>query len=371
MRTYKLIENNIVLINQPKLIKEFGRSTAQFICHLHYWLEKGQGILKNDIRWIYNTAKEWGEQICLSSRQVERIISKLHNLNIIKVQHFGKTNRVNYITLNYEGLNALVNASYLDKMSESDRQNVGMHNKKTKITNKEINKSEERGGALQILQTTNNKNSSKQVEQVKKNDFKIEKIDSNSSEQPQKNNLQNSNKPFKANTAKEMVDLWNDYFPKSKTDLTKDLSKNLVAAFKLKFNSDMNLWKHYLKRIESSSYLTGESFQLSLYWALKFLTIDRIGKGDFGVKEVVIPQKTEDLKAKVEAHINSLNESDRLKDVRFKIAKVIGEQSYLSWFTQVSFFEDDKGFHLKANKPFVLDYVQNVYGYLFKNSLSS
>ena len=123
MQTYKLIENNAVLVNQPKLIEEFGRSTAQFIHQLHYWIEKGQGILKNDIRWIYNTAKEWGEQICLSSRQVERIISKLHDLNIIKVEHFGKTSRVNYITLNYDALNSLVSIAtkcrgQTDKMSE-------------------------------------------------------------------------------------------------------------------------------------------------------------------------------------------------------------------------------------------------------------
>ncbi|CAO5679105.1 MAG: hypothetical protein HEEMFOPI_01225 [Holosporales bacterium] len=368
MHTYKLIENNVVLINQPKLIKEFGRSTAQFICHLHYWLEKGQGVLKNDVRWIYNTAKEWGEQICLSSRQVERIISKLQDLNIIKVEHFGKTNRVNYITLNYEGLKALVNASYLDKLSVSDRQNVGM-NKETKITNKEINKSE-RLGTSPFQQRENVSTSSQQVEQVKENNLKCKKKDdktttSNIYESSQKK-LEQQNKPLKTNTANEMIDLWNQFFPKSHATLNKDLSKNLVAAYKLKFKSDMEQWKLYLKKIESSSYLTGESFKLSLYWGLKFLTIDRIGQGDFGVKEIVVAPKIEDLKTKVEIHITSLNESDRLKAVRLKIATVIGYQSYLSWFLDVAFIEDEKGFHMKANSTFAQDYIVAHFGHLFE-----
>ncbi|CAO5681510.1 MAG: hypothetical protein HEEMFOPI_01517 [Holosporales bacterium] len=373
MQTYKLIKDSPVLINQLELMKEFRGKSSQFISQVNYWIKNGQGLLKNNKRWIYNTAKEWAEQLGVSDRQIERIIQKLKQQGVIQVEHFSKTNRVNYITLNYEKLDEILK-NRLDISSESDRQNIGIYNKKTKITNKEINKSEERAGALQILQSADQTNSSKQIEQVKKNDLKIEKIDdktieSNLCEQSKKafnSSLEQQNKPLKRNTAKEMVDLWNQFFPKSHATLNKDLSKNLVAAFKLKFKFDMEQWKHYLKRIESSSYLTGESFQLSLYWALKFLTIDRIGKGDFGVKEIIVAPKTEDLKSNVETHIASLNESDRLKDVRLKIATVIGYQSYLSWFTQVSFFENENGIHFKANSTFAQDYIMAHFGHLFK-----
>ncbi|MBP9753163.1 MAG: hypothetical protein KBD31_05095 [Proteobacteria bacterium] len=371
MQTYKIIENNHILINQPKLISLFGRAGAQLICQLHYWIAQGCGEKHNNTQWIYNTAKEWGEQIQLSERQVRHYIKKFSEKGILLVKKLNqkKYNQTNYITINYDALNDLIDnqikaPSQPAVSADSSRQLPQVLNKETKITNKDINKSEGLG-KYPFQQRENLSISSQQVEQVKKNNLKDYKtIKSNFCDHPEK--ALEQQQPLKVNTAKEMVDLWNQFFPKSNATLNKDLSKNLVAAFKLKFKSDMNLWKHYLKKIESSSYLTGESFQLSLYWALKFLTIDRIGQGDFGVKDIVIHQKTEDLKSKFETHIESLNESDRLKDVRLKIAIVIGYQSYLSWFTQVSFFENENGIHFKANSTFAQDYIMAHFGHLFK-----
>jgi hypothetical protein len=363
----KNINNDIVLVSSKSLVKTFGRSTAQFIQQLHYWIEKREGIFKNDSRWIYNTAKEWANQLCLSSRQIERIIQKLKDLNIIKVDHFSKTNRINFITINYNALNkCFEQSSYADKMTVSDRQNDGIYIKNTKITNKDKNyKSKVEKGDFE----NKKQDSNKQVEHVKNNDLNEKKLDMSSSFSETEAKKANQSLSEKPTTIQDMITIWNEYFPKAESKLNKDLAKLLGGAFKQKFGSDLTLWKNYCKRIESSSYLMGEGFKLSLYWALKFTTIDRLLNGELGVKEIAVPVVEEVLVQKAVAHIESIDETPLCLDVREKLLKVIGAASYLSWFTKVTFVEKSGVIAMKAETPFVEDYIRTYYGYLFKNSL--
>ena len=53
-------------------------------------------------------------------------------------------------------------------------------------------------------------------------------------------------------------------------------------------------------------------------------------------------------------------------DVREKLLKVIGAVSYLSWFTKVTFTEKGGAVQMKAETPFVEDYVTTHFGHLFK-----
>lgn len=374
MITIKNKQNEMVLVSSKTLTMKFGRSTAQFIQQLHYWIEKKEGVLKENTRWIYNTAKEWASQLCLSSRQIERIIQKLKDLNIIFVDHFSKTNRVNFLTINYEALNVCFNEEKQhDKTSVSDRQNVGIHIKNTKITNKEKNNKSEEGQGSQT-----NKNNlclvhTKQVEQVKnfnqkKDDLMCVSATTQISEEKQQDvsaALTLSSTIQKPTTVQDMLAFWNQSFVGSETKATKELSRLLMAAFKHKFDSDMNKWKHFCKRIESSSYLMGQGFNLSLFWVLKFSTIDRLLNGDFGVKDIQEEICQETLVEKALLQIADLKESDVCKDVRQKILTVIGAASYLSWFTKVCFVENNHGLQMKAENAFVQDYITTHYGYLF------
>ena len=65
--------------------------------------------------------------------------------------------------------------------------------------------------------------------------------------------------------------------------LTKAICRNLVAVFQRKFHNSIEEWERYLKLIATSPYLNGEKFKLSVYWILKFLTIDRILGDEFEV----------------------------------------------------------------------------------------
>ena len=101
---------NHTLIAQAHLIDEFGRTGAQFINQIHYWLQKKNvGISHDDKKWIYNTAEEWGEQLRVSSRTIRRYINIFLDSGVIRVQKLSKhkSNRTNFLTINYEAINGL------------------------------------------------------------------------------------------------------------------------------------------------------------------------------------------------------------------------------------------------------------------------
>jgi hypothetical protein len=367
MQTYKLIEDNYVLLNQPKLIDSLGRTGAQFLCQIHYWIEQGCGTLHEGIQWIYNTEKEWGKQIRLSERQIRHYIKKLSEMGILIVKklHEKKYDRTNHITINYDALNRLVtlqNQAQLHEEETASSKRKKLPHVYTKITNKDKNyKSKEGKGDFENKKDDLNN----QVEPVKNNDLNEKKLGASSSFSEigaRKTNQSSSEKPT---TIQDMITIWNEYFPKAESKLNKDLAKLLGGAFKQKFGSDLTLWKNYCKRIESSSYLMGEGFKLSLYWALKFTTIDRLLNGELGVKEIAVPVLEEALIQKAKAHIGSINESPLSLDVREKFLKVIGAASYLSWFTKVTFVEKGGVVNMKAETPFVEDYIKTHFGHLF------
>ena len=364
MHTYKLIEDNYVLLNQPKLIDSLGRTGAQFLCQIHYWIEQGCGTIHEGIQWIYNTEKEWGKQIRLSERQIRHYIKKLSEMGILSVKKLQKKryDRTNHITINYDVLNKLVtlqNQAQLHEEETASSKRKKLPHVYTKITNKDKNyKSKEGKGDFENKKD----NTNKQVKNINLNEKKLDTSSSFSETNAKKTNQSSSEKPT---TIQDMITIWNESFPKAQTRLNKDLAKLMGGAFKQKFGSNLTLWKNYCKRIESSSYLMGEGFKLSLYWALKFTTIDRILNGELGVKDIAIPIVEEDLIQKAKVHIESIDETPLCVDVREKLLKVIGAASYLSWFTRVTFVEKGGEVTMKAETPFVEDYIKTHFGHLF------
>lgn len=361
MKTFKIISNSTVLLSQPVLIDAFGRTGAQFISQLHYWIEKQTGVLHEGMRWIYNTEKEWGQQIRLSERQIRFYVKKFKDLGILFVQklHPKKSDRTNYFTLNYEKLFELIDFPHQEETASSSGRDCLFYN--TKITNKDLNnKSEETFVQSQL------------VEQVI--DFK----NNNSEElnvvevEISKKSHEKTSEPFetkeKSTTVQDMLAHWNKSFSKSETKLSKDLSRNLMGAFIHRFEKNMEKWQYYCATIASSSYLMGENFVLTLNWALKFSTIDRILKGELGVKEIVFKPSEENLEKKALAHIDGVGESDRCKQDRRLLIKAFGAAAYISWFTQVEFIEQEGRVVFKTNSKFVEDYVMQKFGMFLSNT---
>ena len=355
MQTFKLLSNDTVMLSQPQLVKRFGRGGAQLLSQLHYWLNKKAGVNHLGIKWIYNTAEEWAEQLQMSARHIRRLIAEFVKAGILRVEKLNKVKsiRTNYYSIDYDQLmlsleefNPSKKSNEInqkaDKMSYPLGQNVLISIQK--LTNKDFNKSEE-------IEKS-------QVKQVKNLNNKLK------TETPDHSNSLSSR--IKNSTALDMLKIWNECLGnKAEAKMSKDLARKLVAAFKIKFESSLDNWKKYCELIKSSSYLMSESFELNIDWALKFATIERIRAGGLGVK-LTTEGSCMVNDDKVERMIEDLSETALAKVVRKKIAKSIGAAAYYSWFHQAKFHEIDGDIRLEASNAFVEQYWETNFPWVNK-----
>ena len=365
------------LVAQAHLIDEFGRTGAQFINQIHYWLQKKNvGITHDEKKWVYNTTGEWAKQLLVSTRTIERYISCFLKLGIIKVEKLSshKSNRTNFLTLNYDCLESLkphkkqstvskkplISTVSNDKMSESNRQNVGMV--KQENTYKDINSKSDK--------IVSNSLTSKQAEQVIVKKIRGNGVGDNGNVSVSENN--NISKPpalniIKKTTVQDMLSLWNQTFSSSSTRMSKDLAPLLLSAFKQKCDGNMKRWENYLHRLQSSDYITSEAFNLSLNWALKFKTMDRIFKGELGAKDIPVEldKKTEERRALDHIQSSMMTEPTLCGDIRSLILQKLGANTYNAWFTKVKFVDVSGEIKMKADNKFVEDYVLQHFSHLF------
>ena len=376
MQTSKLLPHDTVMLLQPQLVKQFGRAGALLLSQLHYWLNKKNSLGCNHQgnRWIYNTAEEWAEQLQLSARYVRQLFAKMADLGIVKIEklHKIKSVRTNYYSIDYDQLHKFVGTedSFANLSAEIITGPLGKNNliyNDTKITNKDTNKSEDFEKNSKMIGQGGSK--TKQVKQVKnlnlKNEKKLDALQEFATtclaiEKNKRADEANPSMP-KTTTAQDMLKVWNDIFAaKSEAKLTKELAPLLVSAFKNKFESNLKNWQNYCDQLKSSSYLMGGSFNLTLGWALRFATIDRIRAGELGVK--ISPRDTSTGQgavideAQIIQMIKALPDSAISKALRHKISKAIGYAAYYSWFHAAKFCEEGGEIRMVAPNAFVEQY---------------
>ncbi|MEI6628583.1 MAG: hypothetical protein WCN27_04190, partial [Alphaproteobacteria bacterium] len=162
MQTFKLLPQDSVLLSQPVLIKQFGRTDAQLLSQLHYWLtKKGTlGCNNNGVRWVYNSADAWAEQLGISPRQVQRIVKKLTDLGVLLVEKLSvnKYNRTNHYTIDYDSLQTILEDRASKEPSykpittfcrNASRQDVAITIQK--LSNKDFNKSDKFSKNLEVV----------------------------------------------------------------------------------------------------------------------------------------------------------------------------------------------------------------------------
>ena len=390
MQTYKLLEQDSVLLSQPLLIEHFGRAGAQFLSQLHYWLEKREtlGCRYQDSHWIYNSAESWAKQLHLSVRQIRRLISKFVESGVLRVEKLNpyKSIRTNYYSIDYDKINASVSPRnnpetrsfvHSDILSPSSCHNGTIYIE-TQTTNKDINKSE----AKPIERVGQGKQKNKPVDLVKQVNMMISKnketvlvVNSETSLVTENLNMNVIQLKKKTTTSQDMLLMWNTILgEKAQTSMSKELAPLLVSAFHKKFEQSLDQWKAYCELIKTSPYLMGEHFLLSIFWGLKFSAIDRIRAGELGVKPTltknsirqgVISTVTEN---QVEQMIEGLLESTEAKTTRLQIARAIGAAAYHSWFHQSTFVTTDEGIQLVAPNAFVEQYWETHYQWVNKRT---
>jgi hypothetical protein len=395
MQTYKLLEQDSVLLSQPLLIEHFGRAGAQFLSQLHYWLEKKEtlGCKYQDSHWIYNSAESWAKQLHLSVRQIRRLISKFVESGVLRVEKLNpyKSIRTNYYSIDYDKLNASVSPRnnletrsfvHSDILSPSSCHNGTIYIE-TKTTNKDINKSD----AKPIERVGQGKPKNKPVDLVKQVNMMISKnkekkeemivggVTSKSSLVTEDLNTDVIQQKKKTTTSQDMLMIWNAILgEKAQASMSKDLAPLLVSAFHKKFEQNLDQWKSYCELIKTSPYLMGEHFQLSIFWGLKFSTIDRIRAGELGAKPNAINdgkgqgEESSVTEEQVEQMIEVLLESTEAKTTRLHIARAIGAAAYHSWFHQATFVPTDEGIQLVAPNAFVEQYWETHYQWVNKRT---
>lgn len=275
-------------------------SRKKFLSQLNYWITQGKyGVEYDGKTWIYNTLDHWAKQIGVSKRTIQRIIKSLRDEGIVEATYLSgnKRNRTLFYTINYEKWNA--------KKSMKHREVV------------------QKNGHMVDHMIYIDNNNKKINESYKSPDLKISKSEKTDSKQ-------------KTTTVQDMLSEFRKEFPNVPVFLTRMLSRNLVAAFKIKFQNSIGEWKKFLRLIKTSGYLVSEKFKLTLNWILKFATIDRLRQGDLGTKPDQVIQTSEEIENKIQQNINQLNESNSCKQKRKTIINTIGINKYNKYFSNIN-----------------------------------
>ncbi len=100
----QLLFNEPPLVISPSLARVVGLNGAIVLQQIHYWLQKS-GHMRNGVRWIYNTYKDWQEQFPFwSEKTIKRVIKGLKETGLIEIGNFNKLkiDKTNWYTINYE-----------------------------------------------------------------------------------------------------------------------------------------------------------------------------------------------------------------------------------------------------------------------------
>ena len=300
-----------------------------FLHQLQYWTQRGQyGIEKDGRIWIYNTLDSWSKQLKCSKSTTQRIIRDLKGQGIIDSAYlsYNKRNRTLFYSINYDKFSDVNLVKNKSKTEDEDHMFDHMY---YKDNNNKINKSYKSSNSF--FQKNSDVSKPANVEKSKNT------------------------------TIQDMLKTFNSEFSDISVRLDKNLSRNLVAAFKLKFEGSLEKWNQFLKLIKTSTYLMSEKFKLSLHWLLKFSTIDRLKLGELGVKinEFFTNDLFEnDWRSKVEQQIAETDDCEKIKTIRRKIAEKITPAKYMTWFKNVKFLQKNKKIELIYPNRFIEDAIK-------------
>ena len=334
----------------------------RFLKQLAYWSlnSKDYGLKKDGKTWIYNTHKQWAEQIGFGVTTIRESIAVLEGLGFISSDFLNpnKRRRIKYYSINFEAIeNYFAQIACKKKFQKPRQENII---ETVPVSTVSEPSKQQLNQQMERQMYTNNK-----IQEIKSNKSINPKI----FEEKIEDKTEIIDKNSKPTVVQDMIKIWNQEFPNQKIisgsteqtgviHLTKQLSRFLVAAIKLKFENCLEKWKHYLRLIKTSAYLMGEKFKLSVMWVIKFLTIDRIRAGELGVDESKIPVDALEIESKAQQHADSVNESGTCKQFRHEIIKKLSPAVYLSWFTKVDLIEESTKLIIRAANDFVRDYIK-------------
>jgi hypothetical protein len=351
-----LANEGICLITHPEVALSLGKSEAIFLQQLHYWLTTDSeiGTVLDGQRWIYNSYKSWVENLRIYSEStIRRAVHKLEKMGIILTRNLNKkqSDHTKWYTINYDALKKLIPG-----LSKTKQERVG----ESKVNN----------GRLLKMNSPSVQNE-QIIHKENKNYFRNNKISLDTktvaSLDSKETNTQKQQADLSRDYLQQMVSLWNQIVEEGQKtiELNSKRACFLKKAFETKFQSSLDHWKEFCKKIASSKFLMGEikaSFKASLDWVLKFDILQRILEGDFGIgdRTVYVKADQSDLNA-LAAEIEQLTQTQLIKQVRIAILNQFGSATYASWFKDSQITLENDQLVIKAFSSFARDYITRVF----------
>ena len=344
----------------PQIASLIGESESILLNQLEYWISKcGRDIDNLDGKWIYNSYKKWSEQFTYwSTSKIRRTIKSLENIGLIKSTKVNskKWNQTKWYSIDYleynklledRSSNSLSSKACNDTTKSKSRSNKAIDNTEsndknllntynlqkthqidknviftevTPIINKYVQKSPE---VCICSKWTNRSVQNEQMLIVTKNNY-TKNISSNKELDMNLNNT--SNKKLEEiqidsnekETINEILYVWNKVFECSVSPIkaysNQKNQRTLLYLYKTVFNSDLDKWREYALKVNSSQFLMGEketrnNFKAVFSWLIKEETIEKIQNGEYGVgdRELDMNNVSKNIEEKKEEVVNKMD----------------------------------------------------------------
>jgi hypothetical protein len=266
------------------LLESFNKVEAALIHQINYWTIKEQGVVHEGNRYIYNLQKEWARQLKVSVRTAGRAFASLVKRGVITIKKLCKNPRyrMNFVTLNYDVL--AENLTSPSKKSDGSSAGVSSHaiQPKWRLEDKDY---------IHNNQVLENVKKQPQVERLstgmKGLGNVLESVVGKATGQtikPQKRDIGNRQTQ---QTAFEMLRIWNLAIPEMCTSMSKELARDLVAAYNLKFKKNMEAWRQFVSLTKNQMDMLEVE---SLKEATRFKFIDSVIKKSTNLISKFIPK---------------------------------------------------------------------------------
>jgi hypothetical protein len=338
-----------------ELTKYLNQDESILLNQILYWISKcGREIAGQEGKWIYNSLAEWHKQFSYwSMYKLRKTIKSLEDLGLIKSIKVNakRWNHTKWYTINYSEYKKL-----LKKIDTKEHINKSSTlNKPNKISF--INKNMTRQNSEIIFKNKKNGSTNRFVENqqiiITKNNY----TNKSSYKEPYIHlNIKKKREEIKINSKeKEMLDkmlyIWNTVFEYSANPIKAYRNKNneatLAKIYKTIFNNDLDKWREYACKVNSSQFLMGEkktknNFKAVFSWLIKEETIEKIQNGEYGVgdRELDMNNISKNIEEKKEDVVNKMDK--KLSEyMKIKINDEKEREEFKEYVEKASITEDD------------------------------
>ena len=277
-------------------------------------------------KWIYNSLKSWKENHFphWSMHKIRKTIKSLESKNLIKSYKANakKWNQTKWYSIN--------ESEYIDLMK--------------KIFNNKCLKK----------RATNRYDEFQQMYNITKRNYTEDtKVSSyyKSFSKKESNIKSTQNLRSKEEPVIKMIDIWNEVFKCSlnpiKAYRNRTNEKKLLYIFKVYFLNDLDKWREYAFKVNSSQFLMGEkktknNFKAVFSWLIKEETIEKILNGEYGVgdRELDVNNISKNIEEKKEEIVNKMDKKIS-EYMKIKINDKEEREKFTEYVRSASITEDD------------------------------